>query len=149
MNRFTIDEAFQKMLGDNYVTEEKRGPRSTYGFEADPGYIAWFFKVSHPKINPPGKGSPPRPANLEVLIEEDNKEGKMDLIEICRNVRTEVMEKVDDEMSLEEAKTLLKKVCDDLEPITSYSVRRKRKKDGEGTRRKKKKNKDAGPSSQA
>lgn len=84
-----------------------------------------------------------------MLIEEDNKEGKMDLIEICRNVRTEVMEKVDDEMSLEEAKTLLKKVCDDLEPITSYSVRRKRKKDGEGTRRKKKKNKDAGPSSQA
>ncbi|KAK2436989.1 hypothetical protein QL285_021932 [Trifolium repens] len=137
------------MLTENYVTEEMRGPRSTHGFEADPGCIAWFFKVSHPKINAPCQGSPPRPANLEVLIEEDNMDEKMDLIEICRKVRTEVMEKVEDEISMEEAKALLKKVCDDLEPITSYSVRRKRKKDGEGRRRKKKKNKDAGPSSQA
>jgi hypothetical protein len=52
---------------------------------------------------------------------------------------------------LEEAREILKKVCDDLEPVTTYSVRRKRKKDdGEGKKRKKKKKKrsseDAGPS---
>lgn len=51
---------------------------------------------------------------------------------------------------MEEAREILKKVCDDLEPVTTYSVRRKRKKDdGEGKKRKKKKKRsseDAGPS---
>jgi hypothetical protein len=48
---------------------------------------------------------------------------------------------------LEDARELLKKLCDHLEPITSYSVRRKRKQAEEGhKRRKKKKSKeDAGP----
>jgi hypothetical protein len=36
---------------------------------------------------------------------------------------------------LEDARELLKKVCADLEPITSYSVRRKRKKERSGGRR--------------
>jgi hypothetical protein len=153
MTRFTIDHAFQHMLVENYVTVEMRGLKATHGFEAVPGYIAWFFKVSHPKINAPIQGSPPRPANLEVLIEEDNKDSKLDVFEICQKVRTEVTDKLGGEMTLEEAKALLKKVCDDLEPITSYSVRRKRRKDsgGEGKKRKsKKRSKDgAGTSSQA
>jgi hypothetical protein len=93
------------------------------------------------------EGSPPRPVNLEVLIEEDNTNDKLDVFEICRKVRTEVMDKLDGELTLEDARELLKKVCDDLEPITSYSVRRKRKQAEEGhKRRKKKKSKeDAGP----
>jgi hypothetical protein len=140
MNRFTIDEAFQKMTVENYVTEEMRGPRATNGFEADPGYIAWFYRVSHPKIWPPIGGNPPRPANVEVIIEEDNANEKMDVFEICRNVRSEVKERLDSELTLEEAREALQKVYADLEIVTNYSVRRKRKKDsGEGKKRKKKK----------
>ncbi|KAK2355316.1 protein MAIN-LIKE [Trifolium repens] len=110
MNRFTIDEAFQKMLVENYVTEEMRGPRAINGFEADPGYIAWFYRVSHPKIWPPIGGNPPRPANVEVIIEEDNANDKMDVFEICRNVRSEVKERLDSELTLEEAREALQKV---------------------------------------
>jgi hypothetical protein len=73
------------------------------------------------------EGSPPRPVNLEVLIEEDNANDKLDVFEICRKLRKEVTDKLDGELTLEEARELLKKVSDELEPITSYSVRRKRK----------------------
>jgi hypothetical protein len=149
MNRFTIDEAFHNMLVENYVTEDMRGPRVTKGFEAEPGYIAWFYKVSHPKIWAPMEGSPPRSVNLEVLIEEDNANDKLDVFEICRKLRKEVTDKLDGELTLEEARELLKKVSDELEPITSYSVRRKRKQaeDGKKHRKKKKRSKeDADPS---
>jgi ribosome recycling factor len=52
-------------------------------------------------------------------------------------------------MTLEDARELLKKVCADFEPITSYSVRRKRKQAEEGKKRRKKSKKskeDVGPS---
>ncbi|KAK2455628.1 protein MAINTENANCE OF MERISTEMS [Trifolium repens] len=75
-------------------------------------------------IWPPMEGSPPRPANIEVIIEEDNANQKMDVFEICRKVRSEVTQKLDGELTLEEAREILKKVCDDLEPVTTYSVRR-------------------------
>ncbi|KAK2417027.1 protein MAINTENANCE OF MERISTEMS [Trifolium repens] len=99
-------------------------------------------------IWPPMEGSPPRPANLEVIIEEDNANQKLDVFEICRKVRSAVTQKLDGELTLEEARAILKKVCDDLEPVTTYLVRRKRKKDdGEGKKRKKKRSsEDAGPS---
>jgi hypothetical protein len=74
----------------------------------------------------------------------------MDVFEICRNVRSEVKERLDSELTLEEAREALQKVYVDLEIVTNYSVRRKRKKDsGEGKKRKKKKkssNKGAGSS---
>jgi ribosome recycling factor len=60
-----------------------------------------------------------------------------------------VTDKLDGEMTLEDARELLKKVCADLEPITSYAVRRKRKQAEEGKKRRKKSKKskdDAGPS---
>ncbi|KAK2415979.1 protein MAIN-LIKE [Trifolium repens] len=144
-----LPEPFQNMSVENYVTEEMRGPRTTKGFEYEPGYIVWLFKVSHPKIWPPMGGSPPRPANLEVIIEENNANQKLDVFEICRKVRSKVTQKLDGELTLEEAREILKKVCYDLEPVTTYLVRRKRKKDdGEGKKRKKKKrsSEDAGPS---
>jgi hypothetical protein len=108
------------MSVENYVTEEMQGPRAKKGFEYEPGYILWLFKVSHPKIWPSMEESPPRLATLEVLIEEDNANEKLDVFEICRKVRSEVMEKLDGELTLEEARTSLKKVHDDLEPVTNY-----------------------------
>jgi hypothetical protein len=96
------------------------------------------------------EGNPPRPVNLEVLIEEDNATEKMDVFEICRMVRAEIREKLDGALTLEEAREALEKVYGDLEPVTSYSVRRKRKKhSGERKKGKKKKKRssiDASPS---
>ncbi|MCI35449.1 putative IMP dehydrogenase/GMP reductase, partial [Trifolium medium] len=69
--------------------EKMCGPRAQNGFDADPGYIAWFYRVSRPKLWPPIEGNPARPANLEVLIEEDNANEKCDVFEICRTVRAD------------------------------------------------------------
>jgi hypothetical protein len=127
MNRFSIEQVFRNYLVNNYVTEEMRGPRVQNPFDSIPGYIAWFYRVSHPKIWPPAAGNPPRPANLEVLIEEDNTNDKCDVLEICQRVRAEVRERLDSNPTLEEAGEQLEKVCNDLMPVTTYSVRRKRK----------------------
>ncbi|GAU22781.1 hypothetical protein TSUD_142200 [Trifolium subterraneum] len=127
MNRFSIAQTFSDYMTHNYVTEEIRGPKALNGFETDPGYIAWFYRVSHPRLWPPIEGNPARPANLEVLIEEDNANDKCDVFEICRTVRAEVREKLDSDLTLEEAREVLQKVYTDLEPVTTYSVRIRRK----------------------
>ncbi|XP_045801577.1 uncharacterized protein LOC123895346 isoform X2 [Trifolium pratense] len=138
MNRFSIDQGFREYLTHNYVTEEMHGPRAQNGFDTDPEYIAWFYQVSHPKLWPPIQGNPPRPSN--VLIVEDNANEKCDVFEICSAIRTEVREKLDSDLTLEEARKLLEKVYGDLEPVTTYSVRRKRKRhSGEGKKKRKKK----------
>jgi hypothetical protein len=84
-----------------------------------------------------------------VIIEEDNANEKMDVFEICRNVRSEVKGRLDSDLTLEEAREALQKVYVDLGIVTNYSVRRKRKKDsGEGKKtRKKKKSSDKGAGS--
>ncbi|MCH85630.1 putative IMP dehydrogenase/GMP reductase, partial [Trifolium medium] len=71
MNAFQIQHAFQDYLVKNYVTLQMRGPRVQSSWDSEPGYIAWIYSVSHPKLWPPVEGGPPRTANVEVLIEED------------------------------------------------------------------------------
>ena len=153
MNHFSIQDAFDEYLNENYVTEEMRGPRAVHGYETVPGYIAWFYRVSHPKIWPPVGGDPPRPANVEVMIEEDNANKKCNAFEICKTVQEEVREKLDGEFTLEAARQVLEKVYNDLDPVVKYALHRKRKRDsGEGKKKKKKKKKsktrgeEAGPS---
>jgi len=51
-----------------------------------PGYMAWYDKVSHPRILPPGEGSPPRPANVEQIIEEEHVREMSDTLTIIRDV---------------------------------------------------------------
>jgi len=36
----------------------------------EPGYMAWYAKVSHPRILPPDEGSLPRSANVDQIIEK-------------------------------------------------------------------------------
>ncbi|GAU25842.1 hypothetical protein TSUD_31060 [Trifolium subterraneum] len=86
MNQFSIQDAFDEYLNENYVTEEMRGLRAVHGYETVSGYIAWFYRVSHPKIWPRVGGDPPRPANVEVMIEEDNANKKCYVFEICKTV---------------------------------------------------------------
>ena len=52
----------------------------------DPGYIAWYDKVSHPRILPPDEGSPPRPVNVEQIIEEEHARELSDTLTIIGDV---------------------------------------------------------------
>nr|ABN08023.1 IMP dehydrogenase/GMP reductase, related [Medicago truncatula] len=51
-----------------------------------PGYMVWYAKVSHPRILPPDEGSPPRPANVEQIIEEEHAREMPDTLTIIRDV---------------------------------------------------------------
>jgi len=55
-------------------------------WEHQPGYMAWYAKVSHPRILPPDEGSPPRPANREQLIAEEHAREMPDTLTITRDV---------------------------------------------------------------
>jgi len=48
--------------------------------------MAWYAKVSHPRILPPDEGSPPRPANVEQIIEEEHARELSDTLIIIRDV---------------------------------------------------------------
>jgi hypothetical protein len=48
--------------------------------------MAWYAKVSHPRILPPDEGSPPRPANVEQIIEEEHAREMPDTLTIVRDV---------------------------------------------------------------
>ena len=52
----------------------------------EPGYMAWYAKVSHPRILPPDEGSPLRPANMEQIIEEEHPREMPDTLTIIRDV---------------------------------------------------------------
>jgi len=45
------------------------GQRCQRAWEYQPGYMAWYAKVSHPRIIPPDEGSRRRPTNRKQLIE--------------------------------------------------------------------------------
>ncbi|KAK2362470.1 hypothetical protein QL285_087533 [Trifolium repens] len=60
------------------------------------GYIAWFYRVSHPIMRPViAEQQPPRPPNLEVLIEEQAINNLADTWEICQDVIKEVQRSLD------------------------------------------------------
>jgi len=48
--------------------------------------MAWYVKVSHPRILPHDEGSPPRPANVEQIIEEEHDREMTDTLTIIRDV---------------------------------------------------------------
>jgi hypothetical protein len=121
MNAFQIQHAFQDYLVKNYVTLQMRGPRFQNSWDNELGYIAWFYSVSHPKLWPPVEGGPPRPANVEVLIEGDDARN----VEICRKVRSNIKASLDNGPDLELYEQTLQKAYDDLDLATTYQVRQK------------------------
>jgi len=52
----------------------------------EPGYMAWYAKVSHPRILPLDEGSPPKPTNVEQIIEEEHARELPDTLTIIRDV---------------------------------------------------------------
>jgi hypothetical protein len=73
------------------------------------------------------------------MIEKDNANEKCDVFKICRTVRADVREQLDRDLTLEYAREALENVYNDLELVTIYSVRCKRKRHyGKRKERKKK-----------
>jgi len=52
----------------------------------DTVYMAWYAKVSHPRILPPDEGSTPRSVNVEQIIEEEHARELSDTLTIIRDV---------------------------------------------------------------
>ncbi|GAU36904.1 hypothetical protein TSUD_331770 [Trifolium subterraneum] len=74
------------------VWHSKR-PRYKY---CKPGYVLWFYKVSHPKMRPlEAPEDQPRPPELEVLLEESQERRDPNPLGICRSVRDEVERALD------------------------------------------------------
>jgi len=48
--------------------------------------MAWYAKVSHPRILPPDEGSPPRATNVEQIIEEEHAREMPDALTIIQDV---------------------------------------------------------------
>ncbi|CAJ2647685.1 unnamed protein product [Trifolium pratense] len=91
MSLLQIDRVFMEEVEMRMIDEEMRGPTVVRAWDHVPGYISWFYKVSHPIMRPiAAPEAPPRPANLEVLIEEQESQSVPDTLDICRNVRTEL-----------------------------------------------------------
>ncbi|MCI39154.1 putative IMP dehydrogenase/GMP reductase, partial [Trifolium medium] len=56
---------------DRVLTPEQRGLGAIYPWYAAPGYMRWYFLISHPYMRPLPPGEPLRPCEQEALIEEE------------------------------------------------------------------------------
>ncbi|KAK2413514.1 protein MAIN-LIKE [Trifolium repens] len=91
-----IDRVWLEELEMRMIDEDMQGRVVTNPWDCEPGYIAWFYRVSHPIMRPViAEQQPPRPPNLEVLIEEQTRNDLVDTWEICQNVRREVRRSLD------------------------------------------------------
>ncbi|MCI59057.1 hypothetical protein A2U01_0080312, partial [Trifolium medium] len=67
-----ISAQFAEYL-DRVLTPEQRGLAAIYRWYAAPGYMRWYFRISHPykRPLPPGDPPRPRPCEQEAIIEEE------------------------------------------------------------------------------
>jgi hypothetical protein len=94
-----------------------------------PGYMAWYARVSHPRILPPDEGSPPRPANVEHLIEEEHVREMPDTLTIVRDVAHIARDIVarHGEMTKDEIVQEVMWIASATEPALTYQISRRRR----------------------
>ncbi|XP_045801191.1 uncharacterized protein LOC123895042 [Trifolium pratense] len=91
MSLCEIDRVFMEELDLRMIAEEMRGQAVVSAWDHEPGYMTWFYKVSHPVMRPvQAPASPPRPPNLEVLIEAAEARNDPNMLQVCHGVRDEV-----------------------------------------------------------
>ncbi|MCI53038.1 putative IMP dehydrogenase/GMP reductase, partial [Trifolium medium] len=56
---------------DRLLTPEQIGLAAIYPWYATPGYIRWYFRISHPYMRLLPPRDPPRPCEAEAIIEEE------------------------------------------------------------------------------
>ena len=91
--------------------------------------MAWYAKVSHPRIIPPDEGSPPRPENVDQIIEEEHAREMPDTLTIIRGVV-----QMDDndvamntEMTKEELVQEMIRIGSTGRPALTYQIARQRR----------------------
>jgi len=103
-----------------------RGQRA---WHHDLGYMAWYAKVSHSRILPPNEGSPPRPANVEQIIEEEHARELLDTLTIIRDV-VQIADNVvarSGEMTREELLQEMIRIDSIGRPALTYQIARQRR----------------------
>jgi hypothetical protein len=96
MNLFEIDRVWMEELELRMIDEEMRGRAVVNPWDHEPGYMRWFYAVSHPIMRPVvAPEEPPRPPNLEVVIEEQEARNDPNSLEVCRNISNELQRALD------------------------------------------------------
>ncbi|GAU15564.1 hypothetical protein TSUD_46020 [Trifolium subterraneum] len=96
MNIFEIDRVWAEEMDMRLIDENMRGQPVVIAWDCEPGYVLWFYKVSHPKMRPlEAPEDQPRPPELEVLLEESQQRHDLNPLGICRRVRDEVERALD------------------------------------------------------
>jgi len=105
------------------------GVRCERAWHHEPGYMAWYVKVSHPKIIPPDDGSPPRPANQEQLLEEEQAKEMSDTLTIIREMVhiSDGMLAMSDQLSREELLHVLTQISSIDRPTLMYQIAKQRR----------------------
>jgi len=91
--------------------------------------MAWYVKVSHPRILPPDEGSPPRPVNMEQIIEEEHARELSDTLTIIRDV-VQITDNVvarSSEMTIEELLQEMIRIGSIGCPALTYQIARHRR----------------------
>lgn len=96
MNLFEIDRVWMEEMELRMIDEEMRGRAVVSAWDHEPGYMKWYYSVSHPIMRPvEATESPPRPPNLEVVIAEQEARHDPNALEVCINVNNELQRALD------------------------------------------------------
>jgi len=96
--------------------------------------MAWYAKVSHPRILPPDEGSPSRSVNVEQIIEEEHAREMPDTLTIIWDVvhiADDIVAK-SDEMTKEEIVQEVMRIANIGRPVHTYQIARRRKRQRHG-----------------
>jgi len=91
--------------------------------------MAWYAKVSHPRILPPDEGSPPRSVNVEQIIKEEHARELPDTPTIIRDV-VQITDNVvarSGEMTREELLQEMIQIGSIGRPALTYQIARQRR----------------------
>ncbi|GAU10140.1 hypothetical protein TSUD_422380, partial [Trifolium subterraneum] len=96
MNIFEIYRVWAEEMDMRLIDANMRGQAVVNAWDCEPGYVLWFYKVSHPKMRPlEAPEDQPRPPELEVLLEESQQRHDPNPLGVCRSVRDEVQRALD------------------------------------------------------